>query len=212
LTSGLPDAKEGLYLGSEDEDEGFFRGHNPLPTDEWGPVLRDWLAHMQRVALVLVDAMEKTLDTDLSFMRGRPTELFRVFHYPPVPEGPEYPWGVGEHTDYGFLTLLKGDDAAGLEVRVPGVGWIDVPPTPNTFVVNLGDMLARVSGGRFQSTPHRVRTQTGTTGRLSFPYFFDPALDSAVLGLPYREYLLSKVAAVFPDLFTSSSPLPTGQS
>ena len=81
-------------------------------------------------------------------------------------------WGVGEHTDYGLLTLLAQDEMGGLQVRT-GRGWIDVPPVADTLVVNVGDMLERLSGGRFVSAPHRVRN-AGARDRLSFPLFYDP--------------------------------------
>jgi hypothetical protein len=73
---------------------------------------------------------------------ARPTLLFRVFHYPPSSAADEG-WGVGEHTDYGLLTLLAQDDIGGLEVKTPQ-GWIPAPPIPGTLVCNIGDMLDRL--------------------------------------------------------------------
>jgi isopenicillin N synthase-like dioxygenase len=130
---------------------------------------------------------------------------------------------VGEHTDYGLLTILAQDTSGGLEVRGPD-GWIAAPPIPGTFVVNLGDMLERMTGGRYRSTPHRVRN-TGDTDRLSLPLFLDPAWDAEVRPVPnplgrdrardtdrwdgasvhewsgtYGDYLLGKVSKVFPAL------------
>jgi isopenicillin N synthase-like dioxygenase len=152
-----------------------------------------------------------------------PTVLFRIFRYPPVAPA-EAGWGVAEHTDYGLLTLLAQDHHGGLEVRGPD-GWIDVPPEPGALVVNLGDMLDRMTGGRYRSTPHRVRPTVGAEDRLSFPFFFDPSWDAEVRPLPlageeppddastrwdgtslrdldgtYGAYLTAKVAKVFPDL------------
>ena len=109
--------------------------------------------------------------------------LFRIFHYPPQPADDDG-WGVGEHTDYGLLTLLAQDANAGLQVRTPG-GWVDAPPIPGTFVCNIGDMLDRLTGGYYRSTPHRVRNLTGRE-RLSFPFFFDPDFTAEVPPLPGR--------------------------
>ena len=85
--------------------------------------------------------------------------------------------GSGEHNDYGVLTILKQDDLGGLEVRGLDGNWLSAPPVPGTFVVNIGDMLEKMSGGLFRSTPHRARNPSSTRGRLSFPYFYDPSWD-----------------------------------
>jgi len=150
-----------------------------------------------------------------------PTVLFRVFRYPAVPPE-EASWGVGEHTDYGLLTLLAQDDAGGLQVRTPN-GWADAPPLPGTFVANIGDMLDRLTGGWYRSTPHRVRNTSGRD-RLSYPFFLDPGFTDEIPPLPgraaageggeprwdgqnlhafsgtYGDYLLGKVSKVFPQL------------
>ena len=127
---------------------------------------------------------------------------------------------MGEHTDYGLLTLLKQDAAGGLQVKTDA-GWIDAPPLPGSFVCNLGDMLERMTGGRTRSTPHRVRN-VGGRDRLSFPFFLDPGFDVKIEAIvpprategaarwdgesvhtfegTYGEYLLRKVGRVFPGL------------
>src|SRR5207247_6938094 len=87
-------------------------------------------------------------------------------------------WGVGEHTDYGLLTILLQDDAGGLEVRSRS-RWIPAPPVPGSFVCNIGDMLDRMTRGLYRSTPHRVRNPA-PRDRLSFPFFFDPSFFARV--------------------------------
>ena len=158
-------------------------------------------------------------------LAAEPLVMLRLFHYPPVPAGDDR-WSVGEHTDYGLVTLLWQDDAGGLEVRGPD-GWQAVPPEPDAFVVNLGDMLERMTAGAYRSTPHRVRNASGAD-RLSIPLFLDPALDADVRPVPglapdrpaddeddderwdgrsvhgwsgtYGDYLVAKVRRVFPAL------------
>ena len=68
-----------------------------------------------------------------------------------------------------------------LQVKAESGEWIDVHPIPNTFVVNLGDCLEHATGGLLKATAHRVKQRRGaTTGRYSFPFFFDPSFDAQV--------------------------------
>ena len=152
-----------------------------------------------------------------------PLVLFRIFNYPPATENENMPWGVGEHTDYGLLTILRQDDTGGLQVKSRS-GWIDAPPISGSFVCNIGDMLDRLTRGIYRSTPHRV-VNTSKRNRLSLPFFFDPNFDatiSPIEGLEHRgpddsherwdhaslhefsgtygDYLLGKVSKVFPQL------------
>ena len=152
-----------------------------------------------------------------------PLILFRIFNYPfaNTPQGGETVWGVGEHTDYGLLTILRQDDTGGLQVKSRS-RWIDAPPIPGSFLCNIGDMLERLTRGIYRSTPHRV-INTSPRDRLSFPFFFDPGFDARIVPLPghsasddsserwdkanvhefsgtYGDYLMAKVAKVFPDL------------
>ncbi len=92
-----------------------------------------------------------------------PTVLFRVFHYPALDDNAEAPeWGVGEHTDYGLLTLLAQDTSGGLQVQTPNGTWIDVPAEPGVIVCNIGDMLDKLTEGRYPlDAPHRVRNLSG---------------------------------------------------
>ena len=161
-----------------------------------------------------------------------PTLLFRIFHYPPHKEIEDFEWGVGEHTDYGLITLLAQDACGGLQVKVNNRSqneWINVPSIPGAIVVNIGDMLERLTCGLYKSTPHRVRNTSGKE-RLSFPLFFDPSWDARVPILhqlnkavcknessaqrwdgentmvfegTYGEYLTKKISKVFPELFDS---------
>lgn len=232
LTSDRPDGKEGLYLG-EELGPGDPRvaarwpmhGANlwPAALPELRDVIERWLAAATRAAHALTRGAALALglpaDTIATRYTQSPTLLFRLFHYPAGwTEGD----GVGEHTDYGFLTLLAQDGHGGLEVRI-GERWIAAPPRQGMLVVNIGDMLDRLTGGRWRSTPHRV-INTGEHDRLSWPLFFDPAFDAAIepLALPgegqgrqvrrwdgvdsgavagtYGDYLLGKVGNVFPEL------------
>ncbi|MEY2436520.1 MAG: hypothetical protein QOF97_1356 [Acidimicrobiaceae bacterium] len=230
LTSGRPDRKEGIYFGAElgadhpRVQAGVpLHGANLFPARPAGlrETVLEYMGELTRVGQLLVAAMARGLGLEPDWfavhLTAEPTVLFRIFHYPPAPAG-DAGWGVGEHTDYGLLTILRQDETGGLEVRGRG-GWIAAPPIPGSFVCNLGDMLERMTGGRYRSTPHRVRN-TSASSRLSFPFFFDPSWDAEIVATPgapvdhdrwdgadvhafegtYGDYLLSKVAKVFPGL------------
>jgi isopenicillin N synthase-like dioxygenase len=233
LTSGRPDLKEGLYLGTElpvgSPREGLpLHGANLWPGDLPGlkPSVLAYMAAATRAAGVLMEGVSLSLGLDADWFArtylAEPTVLFRIFHYPA--DGEADAWGVGEHTDYGLLTLLAQDRFGGLQVKAPS-GWIEAPPIEGALVCNIGDMLERLTGGRFKSTPHRVRNLSGHD-RLSFPLFFDPDFLAPMRPLPvaanadvdadkaerwdrasvhefegtYGDYLLGKVGKVFPDL------------
>jgi len=232
LTSGKPDVKEGIYFGEElgPDDRRVkaglpLHGANLFPDDvpEMKPVVMRFMSEATRSAHAIMEGVALSLGLDAQYFRktytGEPTTLFRIFHYPPSPSSEC--WGVGEHTDYGLLTLLAQDDIGGLQVRTAR-GWIEAPPIPNALVCNIGDMLDRLTGGAYRSTPHRVYNASGRS-RLSFPFFFDPGFDARIQPLPgftarddwserwdkasvhafsgaYGDYLLGKVSKVFPDL------------
>ena len=239
LTSGRPDWKEGLYLGTElPADHPLVRAGTPVH----GPNLFPELDGFRATVLAYIDAVTRlghrlmegialSLGLPAGYFAERytadPLILFRIFNYPtqPVPDGMDVHWGVGEHTDYGLLTILHQDDVGGLQVRTPG-GWIEAPPVAQSFVCNIGDMLDRMTGGRYKSTPHRVTRNTSGRDRLSFPLFFDPNFEARVRRIEglanaaavddsaerwdranvhafsgrYGDYLLAKVSKVFPQL------------
>jgi isopenicillin N synthase-like dioxygenase len=234
LTSGRPDRKEGLYVGTEHPPThprvlaGVpLHGPNLFPAEpaDLGPAILEWLTQLEPVAAAVMRGIAIGLGLSATWFEEHvttePTVLFRIFHYPP---GDDSDWGVAEHTDYGLLTLLAQDDRGGLQVHGSD-GWIDVPAEPDVLVCNIGDMLDRLTEGRYRSTPHRVRNSSGQS-RLSFPFFFDPSWDAEVVPLPldgsppsddaerrwdgtsvrlwdgtYGDYLTAKVAKVFPELF-----------
>ncbi|QPF72234.1 isopenicillin N synthase family oxygenase [Roseateles sp. DAIF2] len=239
LTSGRPDWKEGLYLGSElAPDHELVRAGTPLHGPNlWPdavvpglrPAVLDYMAALAEVGQAVMRGLALSLALPQDYFATRytadPLLLFRLFNYPsrPAPAEADVGWGVGEHTDYGLLTLLYQDDTGGLQVKTRA-GWIEAPPIPGSFVCNIGDMLDRMTRGLYRSTPHRVRLNRSGHDRLSFPLFFDPnyfARVQPIAGLPpadddaasrwdgasvhafegsYGAYLLGKVGKVFPEL------------
>jgi isopenicillin N synthase-like dioxygenase len=237
LTSGKPDMKEGLYFGAELADDHpmvkrgtplFGANLFPASVPELKETVLDYMAEMTRLGHALMSGIALSLGLDAGYFADRytadPLVLFRIFNYPGDPAADESRWGVGEHTDYGLLTILKQDETGGLQVKSKS-RWIPSPPIPGAFLCNIGDMLDRMTGGRFRSTPHRVQNVT-KRDRLSWPFFFDPNFNAEIrpIELPdetrvaldkeerwdgasvhevsgtYGDYILSKVSKVFPEL------------
>ena len=237
LTSGIADQKEGLYFGAElDESHPKVRAKTPLhgrnlfPEDsDLRAIVLDYMDAMTALGRRVMETMALSLGLEVHFFSRLYTEepliLFRIFNYPSLAGRSPSAWSVGEHTDYGLLTMLLQDDSGGLEVKSP-TGWIEAPPVPSSFVCNIGDMLERMTGGLYRSTPHRVRN-VGSRDRLSFPFFFDPNWDAKIGALhnidtsrvaennaaarsdgtsvhafdgTYGDYIISKVSHVFPEL------------
>ncbi|QEN14114.1 isopenicillin N synthase family dioxygenase [Mycolicibacterium sp. ELW1] len=124
-------------------------------------------------------ALGEDPDTFTRHATKTPSQL-RLIYYPHNPHA-EDAQGIGAHTDYECFTLLK-PTAPGLEVLNGAGEWIDVPPIPGTFVVNVGDMLELWTNGAFVATSHRVRKVKQE--RYSFPLFFNVDYHTVVQPLP----------------------------
>jgi len=113
-----------------------------------------------------------------------PMPVLRLLHYPPTEQGLlAGQVGSGAHTDWGSITLLAQDAVGGLQVQYEGQ-WIDVPFVPDSFVVNMGDLMARWSNDRWRSALHRVLPQPSQRHRYSAAYFFDIDYHAVVSALP----------------------------
>jgi isopenicillin N synthase-like dioxygenase len=240
LTSGRPDRKEGIYFGTElGVDDPRVRAGLPLHGANLFPAMPGFrdsiLAYIDEVTAVgqmllrgIAVGLGLAPDYFLDRYTSDPTVLFRIFNYPPsTADANENELGVGEHTDYGLLTLLQQDEVGGLQVWHRD-RWLPAPPVPDSFVCNIGDMLERLTAGRYVSALHRVRN-VSTRDRISMPLFLDPSFDAvlepinvlapdptaidrrrggrrwdgsdlATVSGTYGDYLLSKVSKVFPQL------------
>ena len=186
-----PDLKEAfdtaLDLPADDPD---YRAGNPmLGPNVWPPVAgfadavtayyRAVLQVGRRLLVAFAVALGEEPDTFSRHATKTPSQL-RLIHYPYNPDAEDHQ-GVGAHSDYECFTLLK-PTAPGLEVLNGAGQWIDAPPIPDTFVVNIGDMLELWTNGEFIATTHRVRHVKEE--RYSFPLFFNVDYHTVVKPLP----------------------------
>lgn len=135
------------------------------------------------VGRMLLRGFAASLEVDPDYFSGRfekPVTRCTAVYYPPQPpDAGEDQFGVAPHTDYGTLTVLYQDPIGGLQVRTNAGEWVIAHPIPGTLVINVGDLLARWTNDRFQSTPHRVVNASGRE-RLSIAAFVDPDFDMVI--------------------------------
>ena len=223
LTSGRPDRKEGIYFGRELSAEHpavkvktALHGPNQWPSkseySRFKELTLKYMSELTELGHLLMEGIALSLGLNRKYFRERftedPTILFRIFNYQKHvwSEGDDE-WGVREHTDYGFLTLLRQDESGGLQVKSRTSSWIEAPPIKNTFVVNIGDMLEVWTHGIYKATPHRVKNQ-GKTDRISLPFFFDPGWTSKLQPIDRNllpAELLSRVATEKSERWDSLS-------
>ena len=190
-----PNMSESLMVMHElpPDDPGLLAGKPMQGPNQWPdwlpdvkPRIQAYIAEVDALSRYVVQLIAISLDLPahaLDHHFAHPTTFLRMLHYPPQPADEREQIGSAPHTDYGIITLLAQDDSGGLQVRPRGGDWIDAPPIPNTYVLNVADMLARWTNDRFVSTPHRVINRSGGD-RYSLPYFFDPAMDALIECLP----------------------------
>jgi hypothetical protein len=156
--------------------------------NRWPPVdfdvrtaVQAYWAEMTRVNDALLEVLCEALGIDpllVLRMMDRPLTNMTLLNYPPGAPRDDR-WGIHPHKDFNFLTLLAHDPVGGLEVRTQDGAWIEAECAEQEYILNVGDMLELLTGGRLVSTPHRV-TNRSARQRQSFPYFSVPRFDVMV--------------------------------
>ncbi|QDL08429.1 isopenicillin N synthase family oxygenase [Brasilonema octagenarum UFV-E1] len=165
---------------------------------------------LQAIALAL-----KLPEDFFATNHNQQNHTLRLLHYPSLSQPPKLRQvRAGEHSDYGSITLLFQDEVGGLEVRTASGKWIAAAPTPDTIVVNTGDLMERWTNHVFCSTKHRVMIQNDDTlnqSRYSVAFFCHPNDDTEIVCLEScqrdkspiyppilaGEYLLSRLQATY---------------
>lgn len=191
----VPDLKEFWHVGRE------VHGHNP-----WPDILKpnDWPVEVpgfREKALALydeLDALGKRILGIIAASLGLDPHWFdekvrlgnsilRAIHYPPLPEEQTPGVRAAKHEDINLITLLIGSDEEGLQILSREGEWVPVTNIPGTIVVNIGDMMKRLTNHVLPSTPHRVINPPGRKSdqaRYSIPFFMHPNPDFLIETLP----------------------------
>jgi isopenicillin N synthase-like dioxygenase len=197
-TDSPPDLKEGYYYGEELPDSHPYvqEGIRGYGRNQWPgglPGFREQVLAYHDAVLALghrlmgLIALSLDLPEDhLAPLYRYPSGNVRLVHYPPQPANATFnQLGAGAHTDWGGITLLLQDDIGGLEVENAAGEWIPATPVPGTFVINLGDMIARWTNDLYHSNMHRVLNNNAAgRDRYSVPYFFSPDHKAPIECLP----------------------------
>jgi len=157
------------------------------------PAVSVYYEEARRVARTMVDIFEDALGVPtgtLSALTGHSLDVMRMNNYALPPGTVNLDGdltGMGEHTDYGIVTVLWADRVRGLQVLDSEGGWHDVQPTPGALLINLGDVTARLTNEVWMSTLHRVKPPIidGTIERRrSAAFFHDGDYDAVIAPLP----------------------------
>ncbi|MDE2301846.1 MAG: isopenicillin N synthase family oxygenase [Sphingomonadales bacterium] len=189
----LPDLKEFWHVGREPGPG----GTNLLPANIWprrpagcAAVFTRLFAEFDRVGAVLLARIAVHLGLDPGFFAEASrsgNSVLRLLHYPPVTGPATHALRASAHEDINLITLLLGAEEAGLELRVSGGGWHAITPPPGALVVNIGDMLQRLTNRLLPSTTHRVRNpgaDHAARSRYAMPFFLHPPPDFPLAVLP----------------------------
>jgi isopenicillin N synthase-like dioxygenase len=199
-TDAPPDLKESFYTNLDLPDDHPYAasgargyGGNQWPDPSLLPGFREqqlaYHAAMRKLGFHLMRLIALSLDLPEDHflpLYETPQCTLRIIKYPPHPQSSRFnQLGAGAHTDWGGITLLAQDDIGGLEVRNADGEWLAATPIPDTFVVNLGDMIARWTNGLYHSNMHRVLNNLGSgRDRYSVACFFSPDRNSTIACLP----------------------------
>ena len=196
-TDAPPDLKESFYTNNDLPDDHPYvaAGARGYGGNQWPALpgfreqqlayhaaMRALGFHLMRLLALSLDLAE---DHFLS-LYACPQATLRIIKYPPHPAHSRYnQLGAGAHTDWGGITLLAQDDSGGLEVQNADGEWISATPIPGTFVINLGDMIARWTNGLYHSNMHRVLNNVSAgRDRYSVACFFSPDRNATIACLP----------------------------
>jgi isopenicillin N synthase-like dioxygenase len=189
------DLKEFWHVGRDLAPGHKFRDH--MPDNLWPaevPSFRDTFqeiyATFDQSGLKILKAIARYLKIDEDYFEDAVRDgnsVLRALHYPPQSKPTGEHIRAGAHEDINAITLLLGAEEAGLELQTKDGRWIPVSPRSGELVVNIGDMLQRLTNGVLRSTSHRVVNPTpdrASHARYSMPFFLHFRSDFLIEALP----------------------------
>jgi isopenicillin N synthase-like dioxygenase len=189
------DLKEFWHVGRDLAAGHKFRDHMPdniWPTEieSFKDTFQELFATFDRTGLKILRAIARFLKIDEDYFIDTVRDgnsVMRLLHYPPIEGEPGSNVRAGAHEDINTITLLLGAEEAGLELLTKDGRWIPVSPKPGELVVNIGDMLQRLTNGQLRSTTHRVVNpppERRGKSRYSMPFFLHFRSDFLIEPLP----------------------------
>lgn len=149
---------------------------------EFLPLAQELYQSFEQAGGALLRAIALHLDLDESYFDERTengNSILRAIHYPPITEEPASAIRAEQHEDINLITLLVGASAGGLQIFSNGE-WLPIVPGENEIVINVGDMLQRLTNNYLKSTTHRVVNpprEQWHLPRLSIPFFLHPRME-----------------------------------
>lgn len=180
-----PDLKEFFQYGQEVTDGDPVKEEYPdnVTVDKvprLTPTLHESYRNFEQSGKALLQAIALYLGLDEHYFDAyvhNGNSILRAIHYPPITQEPKSAIRAEQHEDINLITLLVGASADGLQILNKNNEWVPVTSLPEQIVVNVGDMLQRLTNNRLKSTTHRVvnppREKWGTS-RFSIPFFLHP--------------------------------------
>ncbi|XP_014516700.1 probable 2-oxoglutarate/Fe(II)-dependent dioxygenase [Vigna radiata var. radiata] len=159
----------------------YWTNSNPQYPPHLRSTITKYVEETEKLSLKLMELIALSLGLEAKrfeeyFVKDQ-TSLFHLNYYPTCPS-PHLALGVGPHKDIGALTVLAQDEVEGLEVKHNGE-WIRIKLIPNSFIINLGDIVQVWSNDAYESPEHRVVVNSEKE-RYSYPFFLFPAQETEV--------------------------------
>ncbi len=189
------DLKEFWHFGQEVEDDEKIQDTYPKNVQvteikDFNKIGMEVYRQLEKTATYVLKALALYIGLDENFFDPyvhNGNSILRPIHYPPIVGEPKGAVRAAAHGDINLITLLMGASAAGLEVQTKDGEWIPVTALPEQLVVNVGDMLERLTNNKLRSTIHRVVNppkEDWDKPRYSIPFFTHPKYEMSLACLP----------------------------